>query len=135
MTALAASGNGWSSRHLFVIDTNKEQLAIQEANTLGIPVVAILSSDPKGISYPFNDDAMRAISLDCDTVLAGLQEEMIASGVDVGASAPVEPVEPRPKPLPSEAAAELKAVAYMGVPPPSEAGRHDCWSPSALLGS
>ena len=86
---------------MFVIDTNKEQLAIQEANTLGIPVVAILdsNSDPKGISYPIpgNDDAMRAVSLYCElvgnTVLAGLQQEMIDSGADVGAAeeAPVEP--------------------------------------------
>src|SRR5690606_33159710 len=85
---------------LFVIDTNKESIAIQEANKLGIPVIAILDSncDPDGIAFPIpgNDDAMRAIEMYCDlvasSVLDGLQAEMIASGADIGASdeAPVE---------------------------------------------
>ncbi len=78
---------------LFVIDTNKEQLAIQEANKLGLPVVAVVdsNSDPDGIQYPIpgNDDAMRAISLYCElvglAVLTGLQAEMMASGEDIGA--------------------------------------------------
>jgi small subunit ribosomal protein S2 len=86
---------------LFVIDTNKEQLAIQEANKLGIPVVAILDSncDPDGIEFPVpgNDDAMRAIALYCElvgnAVLTGLQAEMVASGADIGASEDL-PVEP-----------------------------------------
>ena len=77
---------------LFIIDTNKEQLAIQEANKLGIPIVAILdsNSDPAGVQFPVpgNDDAMRAISLYCDlvgnAVLTGLQAEMAASGEDAG---------------------------------------------------
>ena len=55
---------------LFVIDTNKEAIAVREANTLRIPVVAILDSNssPDGIAYPIpgNDDAMRAINLYCD---------------------------------------------------------------------
>ena len=86
---------------LFVIDTNKESLAIQEANKLGIPVVAVLDSncDPHGVQYPIpgNDDAMRAVSMYCElvanAVLAGLQAEMMASGSDVGesAEAPSEP--------------------------------------------
>src|SRR6266853_330180 len=67
---------------LFVIDTNKEAIAVAEANTLRIPVVAILDSNssPDGIAYPIpgNDDAMRAIQLYCDlvsgSVLDGLQE-------------------------------------------------------------
>ena len=79
---------------LFVIDTNKEQLAVQEANKLGVPVVAVLdsNSDPDGIQYPVpgNDDAMRAIALYCELVghaiLTGLQAEMIASGGDIGES-------------------------------------------------
>ncbi|MEQ8333046.1 30S ribosomal protein S2 [Nisaea sp.] len=107
---------------MFVIDTNKEQLAIQEANTLGIPVVAVLdsNSDPKGISYPIpgNDDAMRAVALYCElvgnTVLAGLQEEMMASGADVGESeeAPVEPaVEAAVEAPAAEAAPEPAADA------------------------
>ncbi|UUX50374.1 30S ribosomal protein S2 [Nisaea acidiphila] len=99
---------------MFVIDTNKEQLAIQEANTLGIPVVAILDSncDPKGISFPIpgNDDAMRAVTLYCDligqAVLSGLQEEMTASGADIGESeeAPAEPAVEAAEEAPAEAA-------------------------------
>ncbi len=80
---------------LFVIDTNKEGIAVREANTLRIPVVAILDSNsaPDGIAYPIpgNDDAMRAIHLYCDlvagSVLDGLQAELAASGVDIGARA------------------------------------------------
>ena len=85
---------------LFIIDTNKEQLAIQEANKLGIPIVAILdsNSDPEGVQFPVpgNDDAMRAISLYCDlvgnAVLTGLEAEMVASGADLG-EAEIAPVE------------------------------------------
>jgi small subunit ribosomal protein S2 len=85
---------------MFVIDTNKEAIAIQEARKLNIPVVAILdtNSDPDGITYPIpgNDDAARAIQLYCDlvadSVLDGLTEGQAALGVDVGAAeAPVEP--------------------------------------------
>jgi small subunit ribosomal protein S2 len=87
---------------LFVIDTNKEAIAIQEANKLKIPVVAILDSNssPEGIAYPIpgNDDAMRAIHLYCDlvsgAVLDGLQAELAASGVDVGAEAELVPEVP-----------------------------------------
>ena len=57
---------------MFVIDTNKEQLAIKEANRLGIPVVAIIdtNSDPAGITHPIpgNDDAGRAVALYCDLI-------------------------------------------------------------------
>jgi len=77
---------------LFVIDTNKENLAIKEANKLGIPVIAILDSNssPDGIDHPVpgNDDAIRSINLYCDlvaeTILAGMKESLISSGVDVG---------------------------------------------------
>jgi small subunit ribosomal protein S2 len=80
---------------LFVIDTNKEAIAVAEANKLRIPVVAVLdsNSDPAGIAYPIpgNDDAMRAIHLYCDLVAAsildGLQAELTAAGIDVGARA------------------------------------------------
>ena len=80
---------------LFVIDTNKEAIAVQEANKLRIPVVAVLDSNssPDGIAYPIpgNDDAMRAIHMYCDlvagSVLDGLQAELAASGIDVGARA------------------------------------------------
>src|SRR5947208_11721307 len=108
---------------LFVIDTNKEAIAVAEANKLRIPVVAILDSNstPDGIAYPIpgNDDAMRAIHLYCElasgAVLDGLQAELAASGIDVGARAelPQEIVpeeeladEPAPEALAEEVAAE-----------------------------
>jgi small subunit ribosomal protein S2 len=77
---------------VFVIDTNKEALAIKEAQKLGIPVVAILdtNSDPDGIDYPIpgNDDAARSVSLYCDLIaraaLDGMESQLGASGVDVG---------------------------------------------------
>jgi len=83
---------------MFVIDANKEELAIKEANVLGIPVVAILDSNvsPEGIAFPIpaNDDASRAIRLYCDAVAAaatrGGRDAVIASGADIGAMA--EPV-------------------------------------------
>ena len=57
---------------LFIIDTNKEKLAVEEANKLDIPVVAVLdsNSDPAGVTYPIpgNDDAIRAITLYCDLI-------------------------------------------------------------------
>src|SRR5580692_6583468 len=79
---------------LFIIDTNKEKLAVQEANKLGIPVVAVLdsNSDPAGVTYPIpgNDDAIRAIMLYCElisgAVLDGISAEMAASGRDIGAA-------------------------------------------------
>ena len=87
---------------IFVIDTNKEDIAIAEANKLGIPVVGIIDSnaDPEPVRYPVpgNDDAIRAINLYCrlmsDAVLDGIQQEMTAAGMDIGAveEAPVEPV-------------------------------------------
>ncbi|MFP1644931.1 30S ribosomal protein S2 [Pontitalea aquivivens] len=78
---------------LFVIDVNKEDLAINEANKLGIPVVAVVDTNcsPKGVDYviPGNDDASRAISLYCDLVsraaLDGMTAQMGAAGVDLGA--------------------------------------------------
>jgi len=83
---------------IVVIDTNKEELAVKEANKLGIPVVAILdsNSDPDGIDFPIpgNDDALRAINLYCDlfkqAVLDGISVEMAEQGEDLGAAeAPV----------------------------------------------
>ena len=80
---------------LFVIDTNKEGIAIKEARKLGIPIVAIVDTncDPDGIDFPVpgNDDAGRAITLYCDLIaraaLDGLERGQGAQGVDVGASA------------------------------------------------
>jgi small subunit ribosomal protein S2 len=85
---------------MFVIDTNKEAIAIQEARKLNIPVVAILdtNSDPDGITYPIpgNDDAARALQLYCDlvadAVLDGLAAGQASMGVDLGAA--VNPTEP-----------------------------------------
>ena len=104
---------------MFVIDANKEELAIKEANVLGIPVVAILDSNvsPDGIAFPVpgNDDASRAIALYCQAVAAaatkGRQEAVVDSGVDVGALevAPVEPVVVE-APVAEEAAADVAAV-------------------------
>src|SRR6201997_4451810 len=79
---------------LFVIDTNKEAIAIAEARKLNIPVAAILdsNSNPDGIAYPIpgNDDASRAIALYCDlaarAVIDGLSEGQTAAGVDLGAA-------------------------------------------------
>ncbi|WP_333826959.1 30S ribosomal protein S2 [Pararhodobacter sp.] len=85
---------------LFVIDVNKEDLAILEAKKLGIPVVAVVDTNcsPDGVDYiiPGNDDAARAISLYCDLVsraaLDGMSAQLGAAGVDIGAmeEAPVE---------------------------------------------
>ena len=85
---------------LFVIDVNKEDLAIAEANKLGIPVVAVVDTNcsPAGVDYiiPGNDDAARAIALYCDLVsraaLDGMSAQMDAAGIDVGEmeEAPVE---------------------------------------------
>jgi small subunit ribosomal protein S2 len=82
---------------LFVIDTNKEQIAVEEAAVLGIPVIAIVdsNSDPSKITYPIpgNDDALRAIEMYCDlaaaSVLDGIEAEVMASGKDVGEAAVV----------------------------------------------
>lgn len=77
---------------LFVIDTNKESIAVAEARKLGIPVAAILdsNSDPDGITFPIpgNDDASRAIALYCDlaarSIIDGLSESQVARGADLG---------------------------------------------------
>jgi len=78
---------------MFVIDANKEELAIKEANTLGIPVVAILDSNvsPEGIAFPVpaNDDASRAIRLYCEAIAVaatrGGRDAQQAAGIDLGA--------------------------------------------------
>jgi small subunit ribosomal protein S2 len=106
---------------LFILDTNKEDIAVLEANRLGIPVVAVIDSNasPDGVDYPIpgNDDAMRAISLYCEltqaAILDGLQQEMMSSGADAGAAteAPAEPaLEAVAEPAPVEPAAVEAAV-------------------------
>lgn len=107
---------------MFVIDTNKEAIAIQEARKLNIPVIAILDTNcnPDGITYPIpgNDDAARAIQLYCDlmadAILDGLAAGQAAAGVDLGASeAPIEPALAReltPAAEPEVAAPEVAAL-------------------------
>jgi small subunit ribosomal protein S2 len=99
---------------LFIIDTNKEAIAVQEANKLKVPVVAILDSNsgPEGIAYPIpgNDDAMRAIHLYCElvsgAVLDGLQAELAGSGADIGARAELPEEMPPPAQESVEAGSE-----------------------------
>lgn len=103
---------------IFVIDTNKEAIAILEARKLNIPIIAILdtNSDPDGITYPIpgNDDAARAIQTYCDliadAVLDGLAAGQSAAGVDLGAA--VNPDEPmlREAKAPKAAKAEPEVV-------------------------
>ena len=108
---------------LFIIDTNKESIAVQEATKLNIPVIAVIdsNSDPDGITYPIpgNDDALRAIDLYCEllsaSVLSGIEAEMMASGTDIGESeTPVEPA------LAAEAEADA-AEAAVAAEAPAEA--------------
>jgi small subunit ribosomal protein S2 len=102
---------------IFVIDTNKEDIAIAEAKRLNIPVAAIVDTncDPKGITYlvPGNDDAGRAITLYCDlvarAVIDGISRSQGASGVDIGASA---------APVVQEALPEAKKPEFQGLPGP-----------------
>ncbi len=107
---------------LFVIDTNKEALAIQEANRLNIPVVAIVdtNSNPDGVTFPIpaNDDAGRALALYCDLVarsaIDGISRGQSSLGIDIGAaSAPIA------EDLPVVAAATegfVKLTAPQGAP-------------------
>ena len=126
---------------MFVIDANKEELAIKEANTLGIPVVAILDSNvsPDGIAFPVpaNDDASRAIRLYCEAVsiaaTRGGQEQMRNQGYDFGAAEqpPVEEALAAPAPVVEEAPAadapvvtaeEFEAPAAVTEPEQAEEG-------------
>ena len=120
---------------MFVIDANKEELAIKEANTLGIPVVAILDSNvsPDGIAFPVpaNDDASRAIRLYCEAIAIaatrGGQEQQARSGRDIGAmdappseesfsADPIveQPAAPVAEPAAAETPAEAKSEAAEG---------------------
>ena len=113
---------------LFVIDVNKEDLAIAEARKLGIPVVAIVDTNcsPDGIDYviPGNDDAARAIALYCDlasrAALDGMSAQMGAAGIDIGAmeTATEEVVEPEAVEAPAE---EAPAEATAEEAPAAEA--------------
>ncbi len=115
---------------LFVIDTNKEHIAVAEARKLGIPVVAVLdsNSDPEGVEFPVpgNDDAIRAISLYCElvtsAVLDGIEREMAASGQDIGEldTAPQEQVS-EPEDMPAEVVEVPAAAEVTEVPAAEEA--------------
>ncbi|OJX10170.1 MAG: 30S ribosomal protein S2 [Caedibacter sp. 37-49] len=84
---------------MFVMDSLNDRIAINEANRLGIPVIAILDSnaDPAGVDYPIpgNDDAIRSIEFYCrvasSTILDGLQHQLRAAGVDLGGAARIAP--------------------------------------------
>ena len=105
---------------MFVIDANKEELAIKEANVLGIPVVAILDSNvsPDGIAFPIpaNDDASRALRLYCEAVAAaatkGRRDGVVDSGIDIGAL-DVVPVEEAAVVVVAEEAPVAEAVAVV----------------------
>ncbi len=98
---------------IFVIDTNKEDIAIKEARRLNIPVAAIIDTncDPAGITYPVpgNDDASRAVSLYCDLIaraaLDGISRSQGERGVDLGAAE---------KPVMAEAIPTAPATADLG---------------------
>ena len=119
---------------MFVIDTNKEAIAIQEARKLNIPVIAILDTNcnPDGITFPIpgNDDAARAIQLYCDlladSILDGLAAGQSAAGVDLGASeAPMEPAlareaAPAAETKPKKAKAAAAPAAEPALEPASE---------------
>lgn len=104
---------------IIVVDTNRDDIAIAEAVRLKIPVVGVIdtNSKPDGIEYPIpgNDDATRAIRLYCDlvaeAVLDGIQADLAAQGVDLGASAaPVEEAIVAKEAAPAEEAAAEAAV-------------------------
>ena len=106
---------------MFVIDANKEDLAIKEAGVLGIPVIAVLDTnvDPSGIAFPVpgNDDASRAVRLYCDAVAqaatSGRTDGVVDSGADIGAmdAPPAEAAVAEEAPAEEAPASEAKAEA------------------------
>jgi small subunit ribosomal protein S2 len=109
---------------MFVIDTNKEEIAIKEARKLGIPVIAILDSNcnPDNITHPIpgNDDAARAIALYTDLIaraaIDGISASQADSGVDIG-----EQVEPIAEVLPEETAAAEPVAEAAPAETPADA--------------
>lgn len=108
---------------VFIVDTNKESIAIKEARKLGIPVVAVVDTncDPDDADFPFpgNDDAARAISLYCnlvaDAVLDGLAESSVGLGIDLGESEDIDALIEADLAL-ADAAAEGEQEASEGAP-------------------
>jgi len=123
---------------IFIIDTNKEDLAVKEAARLNIPVVGILDSNssPESITYPVpaNDDATRAIKLYCrliaDAAIDGLKESVVKSGKDVGASEEVPFTKPEAG---EEAKAEQKHEAEKHEEPKGRKGRKQQEKPAATV--
>ena len=121
---------------IFVIDVNKEDLAIAEAKKLGIPVVAVVDTNcsPDGVDYiiPGNDDAARAIALYCDLVsraaLDGMSAQLETAGVDLGSleegtveeALAAEGSDEAPAEAPAEAEAEAEAPAEADAETPAE---------------
>ncbi len=109
---------------IFIIDVEQEDIAVKEANNLGIPVFAVIDSNvsPEGVTYPIpgNDDALRAISLYCDlfseAILDGISAEMAKSGKDAGAAVDVKVKVPKAK-----AEAEAPEVESTEVEAPKKA--------------
>ncbi|HFB2047917.1 MAG: 30S ribosomal protein S2 [Hyphomicrobiaceae bacterium] len=101
---------------LFVIDTNKEAIAIAEARKLKIPIIAVVdsNSDPDGIDYPIpgNDDAGRAVTLYCDLIaraaIDGIEKSSVEAGADIGSFE---------MPL-DEAGAEFEVLEFEGIEAP-----------------
>ena len=140
---------------LFVIDTNKESIAINEAQRLNIPVAAVLDTncDPAGVTFPIpgNDDAGRAISLYCDLIaraaLDGISRSQGEMGIDIGESedVPVEAAleegladagEGESKPAASEAAGETTEAEAEPAPaadePPAEETAVEAAKPAVI---
>ncbi|MCB1501698.1 MAG: 30S ribosomal protein S2 [Bauldia sp.] len=119
---------------IFIIDTNKESIAIQEATRLGIPVAAVVDSncDPDHISFPIpgNDDAGRAITLYCDLIaraaIDGISRGQGDAGIDIGASEDIQ------EPTVLEAVGEADqapASAKPGAPGPKDKKRKPSMTP------
>ena len=114
---------------MFVVDTNKEAIAIQEAKRLGIPVVAIVDSncDPDLIDFPIpgNDDAARAIALYCDLIsraaIDGIARQQGSAGVDIGAAEEA----PAEEAVAEEPVAEAQAPASEAAAPEAPAAEAD----------
>ncbi len=125
---------------IFVVDTNKEALAVAEAKKLGIPVIAVLDTNckPDGIDFPIpgNDDAARAIALYCDLIaraaLDGMASQMGAAGIDIGAMEEAPEEEAVAEEASAEAAAEAPAEeAAAGEAPAEEAPAEEAKSEEA----
>src|SRR5450755_719346 len=105
---------------IFVIDSNKEQIAVRESRKLGIPVVAVVDTncDPSEVDYviPGNDDALRAIRLFTSKI-----SESIAEGVHARDDKQMADIQAVAEPAPAEEAASPEAEALFAPVPPDGA--------------